>query len=301
MIGDKAEAPKDVRAYRRRMSARMIMDYDNEVDNIEEIVRGQMAIQGKTLTFDGVARNMPKSVKGVLRPRDAKRGGGLSISEEQLKRGLKSASYAMIVSNDGKRAMRPAGAAMDPGAPIGGGEGVAGGRGVAAGRGVGAGKGLASGHAIDPGRGVAVGKGAAGGKGVASGPGIGPEHLVTGGSGMQRALSPESKVRQNATRDHKSISSIKGMKKGGRIQKLLDAISVWFLQLSLVAAGVGKNQLPRPDLLEAVNMETLPELPWESADRCARLAEELATDLSMNVDEALSVDTFCLGVCERRN
>ncbi|MFH2205135.1 MAG: hypothetical protein ABIJ96_18650 [Elusimicrobiota bacterium] len=223
MIGDKTEAPQDVRAYRRSMSARMVMSYDDEEDDIEEIVRGQQAIQGKALTFDGVARNMPQSVRGVLRPRDAPKGGGLAISEEALAKGLRSASYAMVVSDEKKRSMSPAGAAMDMGAPVAGGKGVAAGQSVAGGRGVAGGEGVAAGQGVAAGGGVGGGQGVAIGKGVAAGPGPGPEQLVTGGADLHKALSPESRIQENIIRDRKSISSIKGLQKGGRIQQLLSA------------------------------------------------------------------------------
>jgi DNA polymerase-3 subunit delta' len=84
-------------------------------------------------------------------------------------------------------------------------------------------------------------------------------------------------------------------------QEMLDAISAWFLQETLIAAEVPTNLLPHPELLEMASVErtSLAAIP-EEAERHARLVDELMLDLTRNVHERLAIESFCLRVCEKR-
>lgn len=82
-------------------------------------------------------------------------------------------------------------------------------------------------------------------------------------------------------------------------QEFCDAVHAWFLQLTLVAAGLHFEKLPHPEFLhEETPVETLVASSWEAIEN-VRHAEELAACLAGNVPEDLAIDAFCLAVTAR--
>lgn len=77
---------------------------------------------------------------------------------------------------------------------------------------------------------------------------------------------------------------------------LLDAIQAWYLQRLLVASGVRPELLPHQEMLPFMTDALAAPPPAEEADHDIQLAEDLASAIRGNVDERLTLDSFCLQV-----
>ena len=81
--------------------------------------------------------------------------------------------------------------------------------------------------------------------------------------------------------------------------EILEAVHAWFCQLALLSAGVSASDAPYPELLDAAGGVENLSIPKDSerADKDVGAADTLVRQLTGNMDEALAVDGFCLGVC----
>lgn len=77
----------------------------------------------------------------------------------------------------------------------------------------------------------------------------------------------------------------------------LDAIQVWYLQRYLIAAGISRELLPQPELLEY--MKDQDAMDVLDAEEDMAWCDEMLRALKANVNEAIAIEAFLLQVCEK--
>ncbi len=105
----------------------------------------------------------------------------------------------------------------------------------------------------------------------------------------------------NATMRKQAEDELKAKVEGEYIRlraQVLDAIQTWFLQRLLFACGTPLADLPNPEMFEGLRV---PRPVPEEAAQDIHTAEDFMQSIIGNVDEKLSLDSFCLTISRKRN